>query len=57
MIEFNFDEELVEEAEATGGSFGTMDTGIYEVTILSTTEGEALVEWLGSHNYTVLYCF
>ena len=33
MIEFNFDEDLVEEAEATGGSFGTLDTGIYPVTI------------------------
>jgi len=33
MIEFNFDEELVEEAEATGGSFGTMNTGIYKVTV------------------------
>ena len=33
MIEFNFDEELAETAETTGGSFGTLDTGIYGVTV------------------------
>lgn len=33
MIEFNFEEDAVVEAEATGGSFGTLDTGIYKVTI------------------------
>ena len=32
-LNFTFDEELVEEAESTGGSFGTLDTGIYGVTI------------------------
>lgn len=40
-IEFNFEEDLAVEAEATGGSFGTLDTGVYTVTVnfgsLSTT--------------------
>ena len=33
MIDFVFDDELAVEAEATGGSFGTLETGIYDVTI------------------------
>lgn len=34
MIEFVFEEDLVEEAEVVeGGSFGTLDTGVYDVTI------------------------
>jgi hypothetical protein len=43
-FDFTLEEDLIEEAEATqgGGSFGTLDTGIYPVTInfasLSTTE-------------------
>lgn len=30
---FEFDEDLASEAEATGGSFGVLDTGMYAVTI------------------------
>lgn len=34
MIDFVFDEGLVEEAEAEqGGSFGTLDTGVYKVVV------------------------
>jgi len=33
MIDFVFDDELAVEAEATGGSFGVLPTGIYDVTI------------------------
>jgi len=29
-LTFSFDEDLVEEAEATGGSFGTVETGIFK---------------------------
>ena len=32
-LEFVFDDEIAEEAEQTGGSFGTLDTGIYNITI------------------------
>ena len=32
-LNFVFDDELAAEAESTGGSFGTLDTGIYGVTI------------------------
>ena len=33
MIEFVFDEEVATEAEGTGGGFGILETGVYEVTI------------------------
>ena len=32
-LSFTFEEDTVEEAEATGGSFGILPTGLYEVTI------------------------
>lgn len=40
MIEFVFDEEVAEEAEQGGGSFGTLDTGVYKVTINHASLGK-----------------
>lgn len=33
MVDFVFEEDVAEEAEQGGGSFGTLDTGVYDVTI------------------------
>jgi len=40
-LAFNFDEDTLVEAEATGGSFGTLDTGIYDVTINFASLGKS----------------
>ena len=37
---FTFEEDIAEEAEVTGGTFGTLDTGIYGVTINFASLGQ-----------------